>query len=437
MADEATETPTTDAADVARAQAEARRRRILEQAQTRMGVVSGEVTQDEEEKQQSASKAARIRAARARRYGKKSTATATTTTEGDSAAPASETPEKPKEETPATNDQPPKSEPTPEPAVADFDDDEVPADEKAADTAASVATSQASDDTGTKKKYLGVAKMRRKMIQKKKMEAEEAPKDEVTDAKETPFVPPTTAAAFSPIPVYMHFFTLLLLFLAGLDVGFQQYHPNVQVDTQFVVAQHGLPLVHRSLMPPKPKPDIVIPDEVNLDEAGGDEFEEPEVEEVISNIDPIFRVDLDQLTQGPGFFNQIGRAAVGAHRAILALFALPLTIFQSVIGMPQALLRFPPILCVLALIIRQLIGKLLLGASIPETETKSKGTDALEMAKNFVSGFLKSSFPTFVGMYDAFSHLRSDMYVILFGVFCGFIMGHWQPVIPATGTDEL
>ena len=37
-----------------------------------------------------------------------------------------------------------------------------------------------------------------------------------------------------------------------------------------------------------------------------DEFEEIDEEYVAPNIDPIFRVDLDELTKGPGILNQLG-----------------------------------------------------------------------------------------------------------------------------------
>ena len=62
------------AKEAARAQAEARRKRILEKANNRMKYVNGEQTADPDEKKTRNSNAARIRAARQRRYGKKSTA---------------------------------------------------------------------------------------------------------------------------------------------------------------------------------------------------------------------------------------------------------------------------------------------------------------------------------------------------------------------------
>ena len=113
VADDAKNDSYNDAkAEEARIQAEARRKRVLEKANKRMGLVSGEIAVDEETKKASTSNAARIRAARQRRYGKKTEPTGgTTTTEEEESTPAP-APAAPATETKSDNDT------TPAPAPA-------------------------------------------------------------------------------------------------------------------------------------------------------------------------------------------------------------------------------------------------------------------------------------------------------------------------------
>lgn len=413
------------AAEAARAQAEARRKRILEKANTRMGVVSGEQVLAEEDKKASESKAARIRAARQRRYGKKSV---------DPADGAS------KEEEPTGSDEP-QSEPSKEPPQKvddkgpEKEEEEQPDEPEAMETTADPGA-PSSDEP--KKKYVGVARMRRNMIKnKKKQEDSSGPEDSSPTATEISVDPKLVALEalkIPKVPVYMHILTILLLFFAGMDVSVQEYHHQMEVHSNFAVSQHGIPLLHRALRSPPSIETTKATLIQNLESLRADEtpmmdeFQEDEAEDKIPNIDPLFGVDLDELTKGPGVVNQLARGAVAAHRSVLYLvYFLPLSIIQSLISIPQALLRSPPALCLIALALRHLVGKAILGASIADSSAgveKSGSIDVLAMAKNFVTTFLNNNFPTAVGLYDAFTHLRSDMYVLLCGVFSGLVYVH-------------
>lgn len=421
------------AAEAARAQAEARRQRILEKANRRMGVVSGEQTMEKEEKEASEAKAARIRAARQRRYGKK------TTTPNEATKEAIEKPEaKPAEE--------PKEEPEEVKTVAtaasekssenvSWPEDEKPTPEEGA----------SNEDDGSKKKYLGVARMRRNALKKKKDAGDSQTSSATADVANLEAV--MNPIKVSKLPIYMHIVTILLLFLAGLDVSLQNYHPAVHSEATFAIVQHGVPIIHRSLGPvavsekaaPLDQTDILPLDDTV------DEFEEDS--EKASNVDPVFGVDLDEVTQGPGIMNQLARGAVGAHRTILYfIYYLPMNLMSSFAGIPQALMRSPPALCIIALILRHVVGKAILGARLPDmANANDKGIDVLAMAKNFVTKFLSTSFPTAIIAYDAFTHLRSDMYVVLCGVFTGLIYVHMTTTtrvlesggVDYVGTDEL
>ena len=102
----------------------------------------------------------------------------------------------------------------------------------------------------------------------------------------------------------------------------------------------------------------------------------------------------------------------------------------------------------MALILRQFVSKKVLGASLPnageggDNEKSIKdaggGIDVLSMIKNVATSFLANTFPTLVTMYEAFTHLRSDMYVILCGVFFGLAWSQLlaPEVIGGDGSQE-
>merc|ERR1712100_76496 len=106
------------------------------------------------------------------------------------------------------------------------------------------------------------------------------------------------------------------------------------------------------------------------------------------------------------------RGAVAAHRVLLKLLYFgPMNAIVAILEMPQTLLQTPPVLCIVALVVRQLIGRTILNAEIPPPVTDGND-DVMAMAKKGITNFLKSNFPTAVGLYSAFTHVRSDMYVV-------------------------
>lgn len=406
----------------ARAQAEARRQRILEKANQRMGVVSGEQAQGDGEKKSSASKAARIRAARQRRYKQKATPAA-------AAAPAEET------TAAETTKAEPKEETKPDPPAAAAT--ETAAAKEAVDTTGTGTDTAA--PAGGKKKYMGVAKMRRKMIAKKKIEEEEEAKTAVDDADLAKFAAAKKVAIF---PICMHILIVVLLFVAGLDVGIQQFHDDVVVHPKNAIEEYGLPFIKRNPFQPlasasteKDAPKEVLlssSDQVKALPKGVDQDEFAEVVvkgEAVPNIDPLFRVDLDELTKGPGIMNQMARGAVSIHRMILyVVYYTPISLFNTLLSIPVKLIEMPPALFLIAIGLRQLVGKVILGAHIPESKgddsEEKNNIEVLSMAKNFVKNFFVTNFPTVVWAYDVFCHLRSDMYIVLCGVFLGMAWSH-------------
>jgi hypothetical protein len=429
----------------AAAEAEARRKRIMEKSKDRMNKVSGlQEEADDETEETKANSSARMQAMRKRRFKKggkskeadEATAEKPEESTAETAAVVGETTpvtEQVKEEgSVAVESSEKESSKRVEPA-GNTSRIEVKEEEHVTDAAEDTAA-----ETEGQKKYKGVAKMRReKMLQKKKEEAAKAADEE---AKSPAFVPRQTKRMKQPmLPILMYLLTTVLLFLAGLDVGLQYVDPEyILVNREFAPQQFTL----QKLIPwSSSSSSAFIKD---LGTADGhdsyardlteqsDEFDSVGSDDVdyAPNIDPLFRVDLDEVTRGPGIVNQLGRGAVKIHRMILyVVWELPWRLF----ALPAQLIRYPPVLCLAALSIRQLIAKVVLGAALPDAieedvrKTKEMA-DILTMIKNTVKNTVSGAFPTAVTAYEVFQQLRVDMYVVLFGVFVGLLYSTWTPV---------
>eukprot|EP00542_Grammatophora_oceanica_P020727 CAMPEP_0194051312 /NCGR_PEP_ID=MMETSP0009_2-20130614/39755_1 /TAXON_ID=210454 /ORGANISM="Grammatophora oceanica, Strain CCMP 410" /LENGTH=463 /DNA_ID=CAMNT_0038698347 /DNA_START=15 /DNA_END=1406 /DNA_ORIENTATION=- len=452
---EAAEEVVLSAEDQARAKAEARRKRILEGSKRRIGLVTGEVpkpaatatgTDDavegddeaaadhadgngETEKTEEAvdepaapSGSARLAAMRRRRFKKKQEAK-----KAEEAAPSSGEGGEKKEDIveEVKKEMPPTEEPEPQPIPP------------------------ASNDAKGTRKYKGVARMRRKMVKEKHAKEEaSASSQSTTDVQKIPKKLKT-----KKLPIYLHLLTIGLLFFAGLDIGLEQpVSIEVSIESSMLgPQQHGVGL-YKFAMSQMQEDDAsssreLLESSVNDwqgDEPdSSDEFQsEEDVEEKVPNIDPLFGIDLDELThKDDTIFFMLARFAVACHRMNLFLFYyLPKRIFRNIIDLPSKLIATPPVLCLLALVIRQ-FSVLALGAGLPPPETDTPREDVLQMMKAGVVNFLQSNIPTLLHAYEAWSHLRLDMYVMLCGVFVGLAYRHsfMESAVESepVGTDEL
>jgi len=325
-----------------------------------------------------------------------------------------------------------------------------------------------------KKKYVGVARMRRKLNAEKNAAAKA--KDSGINASSklknsAPKIKKEKNAVISLAPIIIQLLTVAMLFFAGFDVGLQNHIvinqdvPNIQENFAFL--DHGfgaLKIVGMASAPastPSQRPnDVIVQDTLfgfddnelqDEEEFDKDEFAETKPMGASSstkepNIDPIFNVDFDVLLAGDGILMFVVRKAVSFHRMLTYLFmTLPLALFYGLLSLPQRMFVNPPILFLCAIIIR-FVGKHLLGGSIPDVdkllqaELKSENeggmkkesniaenianADFLSMGTNFVKNFIKSNFPKVVLAYTIFTDARSDMFVI----FCGFFFGLVAPV---------
>ena len=426
----------------ARAEAEVRRQKILEKAGNRMDMVTGATTaRDEEvsgtpanEAEPEVSKSDKLAAMRRRRFKKKAPSakkdesvpdvTAREPSINDEAPKEKEDHEETKQDS-GLDSASPKSITEPSTVTAVSHAEEIPVEE----------------DGSQKKKYMGVAKMRRKMIKERQAKEEAEATNVASHTTQSQSAPVSSAPSskvirkVSLLPIAMHVLTVILLFLAGLDIGLQQSRieyssMGLVVHTDIVPRRRYESLIGSTVTETVP---LSVKKVMDYNTGYGDsdvenEFEEQDTTQgrTQENLDPLFQVDLDKYTQGPGLFMMAGRFAVACHRANLSLFYyLPLSLLERLQLTVKALTESPPMLFLLALAIRQALGKLILGAGLPEIEQDDKNDkDVVGMVKNFVTSFVTKSFPTAVTIYDAWTHLRSDMYVILCGLFVGMAWHH-------------
>lgn len=455
-----------------RARAEARRRRILEQGKSRLGVVSGEVTveavlsdkkqtndnpdqnvagkEGEEEegespgidasqKQENAqekvaalsktSSSQRLAQMRRRRFKK---AAAATKNEPESVSEEPVSQEAKELET--------KKELTPAPE---------PKEESKTDG----------------KKYMGVVKMRRKMLAEKKASKEAATAG--ISHKPEKLVPEefndtnVETKSVAMLPIIFNLLTILILFLVGFDVGVQNSISNQTVPhihRNLVLNDHGIGVLSVVGMSKKPSQSIdIIVEEQSFFSEEENEFEIFDDEETKGkpmgatesgkeeNIDPLFGVDLDELTSGSGVIFSLARIAVSVHRMFLYVFFSVISfikgIFTTVFTIPIRLMTNPPVMFLSAIIIRY-VGKHTLGGKLPEFDDTGEnaakndevGKDVLAMGTNYVKNFFKSTFPNLVLVYTLFKDAKSDMYVILSGLFLGLAFP-MNLIVTSTGRD--
>ncbi|GAX09821.1 hypothetical protein FisN_11Lh198 [Fistulifera solaris] len=401
----------------ARIQAEARRQRILEGANRRMDQVSG-FGDDDEDGNKNNKGSSKLAAMRRRRFANKKT--------------KEEVVEKEEEEAETTVNKEEEEEKKQEKTTPVAKETKSNVDEESSSVVEEVFTPGTQPEE--KKKYMGVAKMRRMRLQEKKQQ-------EVQQQRSIPLQQRSTTLA-DRIPIYMHVLVVFLLFGAGLDVGMQLHLSYSKGDLPDIVQRGPLgPLEMKfvNIVPSVMNPwstvekspvleDSRRPTDYSVDPI--DEFAEENtpkrgVDNHDANIDPLFGVDLDKYTAGSGLVMFLGRQAVKVHRLNLALFYYgPRRLVTGIMGLLLSFRMVPPLLGIIALFIRQVVASTL-GAHLPAViEDEAAHKDIVSTGVTMVKNFLAGSFPKLVTVYRAWTHLRSDMYVVTCGCLVGLALSH-------------
>jgi len=185
---------------------------------------------------------------------------------------------------------------------------------------------------------------------------------------------------------------------------------------------------------------------------GADEISSTDGSSAFDNIDPIFRVDLDEYTQGSGFLLAAARLAVRCHRLLVHLcFTLPMKTIRSVLSIPVHFLSNPPVLFLAALIIRYVGGTVLGGKNSGNDGGKPSAVDGVEgedagktkggsgglpdimgIGKGMVKGYVRKNFPSVVLLYSVLTEAKNDMMIVL----CGMMLGVAIPASRSITVDH-
>mmetsp|Transcript_8003 Transcript_8003/g.10031 ORF Transcript_8003/g.10031 Transcript_8003/m.10031 type:complete len:529 (+) Transcript_8003:65-1651(+) len=375
-----------------------------------------------------------------------------------------------------------------EPAASEAEKADVALDEKADKTEEPVPKTEAAPEApavtpvATKKKYMGVAKMRRKMLQDQK-NLEEATTSPLSTSNSThgnvttnedPRVQilMTEYTRKKKLASRQHWYSRMLelvvvawLFYGGFHVGYVLHDQHVEMIEPEGVAmglsvREGvlLQLVTKGIASVGAsdsggeKPTIQrdfsgLVSEENDGSTIVDEFDgESLLEEILDDgpLDPIFRLHLDVYTRGPSFLMMFARMAVYIHRSIVGFFLLPLTLLRAISSL-QTLPTVYPLFFLLAVGVRQGAAfgiENLLGLSTDLTPLEDQededdadgggdgGAGAVKALASFdlgktVKGFVGGYFPRVITVWDVLSAARGDMYVVSAGLLLGLALPFW------------
>jgi hypothetical protein len=428
--DSSTPTTGTSAADEARAKAQARRQRILEKSRDRMGLVSGDAVVLD-----TATKASSSMSMRRRRYAGGSKKVASTSSQPLEEAETVNTI--------SENEDLPKSDADSSSTAAFLEERSFAEDTSILPTSAeNNEESKLATETSTApaRQYKGVAATRRQMLQREKALQGESSSSKPSSSVSRRIVPMW--------PLIVHLGTILMLLGAGLWVGGSTYYRGI--DDPF--------RVHRSSLAPREhgimdrwwtsrkvtkEGDITTIWKQDSNKYEDDEFASKEQAPYTPNLDPLFQVDLDVYTRGDSLFMTIARFAVILHRVNLAIFYFfPLAVLKFIFHIPRQWMRTPPILAVYAVLVRQVAKRGFGAETLASIQSTSKMSgsgvtkDIWSMIKQGVTSFLTTTFPMIVEFYESFTHLRSDMFIILCGVFVGMVWKHHWDWSSSIGEHE-
>lgn len=317
-------------------------------------------------------------------------------------------------------------------------------------------TSTSTEESIQKKKYIGVAKMRRQMLKRQKQKAQTSIQtDSSTPTSTNTTIPSTSSSSSSDFTtkllqqqirttLFLKSMILVCLFFSGFYVGYQ----NTTLTAPIYVDNH-LALIHRSHIVNKIRGTSSlltdsdsdstsyddqkwdIPPASHNDEFSSESIMDPPLLDPTANIDPLFRVNLDIYTQGDGFLSALARQAVKLHRFGTRLLLGGYTFF-------------PPLFCILCLLIRNSTTRLALPYLFgitqtykellemeqltkkrmeeSESQSNSLNFDVVEMVSNAVKKMVGGVVPDFFWIgWQCWWDLRKDMYVVLCGLLFGLI----------------
>ena len=152
-----------------------------------------------------------------------------------------------------------------------------------------------------------------------------------------------------------------------------------------------------------------------------------------ANIDPVFKVDLDALTDDDTILSTLGRIAIWFHRLIIKLASLPLTVVMNFLP------RTVPLFLALGLAIRGGAFVLFRATGVKSSLESNANGDLVAMAMNFV----KNMFPQAFFLFDMYKVVMGDLLMVFFGTLVALatydVVGgtHFGALMYWAGGDEM
>lgn len=308
----------------------------------------------------------------------------------------------------------------------------------------------AEEPTDEGPKYVGVAKMRRKLVAERRQQQQSSEeKHLVEDDNGTLLVP----KVLRQLPIFLELLTIILLCLAGMGMGWHTWinnsdcfrlgiHAGVKVNLNkipYYFAKSNVTAPSRDLVTSSfgQQDTLVAPVDVDEDEFA--EVQQPK-KPVRTEESSIAEVAIDGAEDDEDFhfdYEKIYAKRVQQGGNPFDLFAWIISKIFSTITYSMSAIFFmkwfkscPPTFLIVAALGRQ-VGRMLGGAypqEVEESEEGSNNYDILKLAKKFVTG----SFPTLAKAYRFYTEARTDMYIVLFGWFLGLVLAHlWTKMISA------
>lgn len=321
------------------------------------------------------------------------------------------------------------------------------------------ASTMPTNPTGEKKKYVGVARMRRKMLSERKLKENQETKSSSTHEVES--ISANAASLFNiaakrqhRLSVFLQLLTAIMLFMAGLEFGWNNvlepinlepsialvsgesklvslfYSGNLGQATTLLMPGSGSPKNERSDRRHLPVVDNILDVSTYEDVITQDEFStETTATQREPIIDPIFKVDLDEFTKGDGIIFAAAGVAVDIHRFVIAFPVLLQNFIFQKIGK-----YCTPFLFLVALFLRRFMkwcGACDPSESLSVTEDGGGSTADNTGSMDIVGTVLKTAkaqvmgiFPRIFVLIEIIKDIRKDMYIVL----CGLLVGVALPL---------
>jgi hypothetical protein len=295
-------------------------------------------------------------------------------------------------------------------------------------------------------KYVGVAKMRRKLVAEQRQQQQSSEEKNVIEDDNAAILVPK---ALRHLPILLELLTIFMLCFAGMGMGWHtwinnsgcfqsEFHAGGKVNLKnipFYFPKRNVTTPSRDLVTssfgeqdtfvpstggdeedefaevPQPKKPVRTEDEASVD---GDEDDED------------FHFDYDKIYAKR---TQQGGNPFDVFAWLISKLFSTITYSISVIFFMKWFKSCPPTFLIMAALGRQ-VGRMLGGTypqEVEESEEGSNGFDVFKIAKKFISG----SFPTLAKAYRFYSEARTDMYIVLFGWFLGLVLAHFWSFISA------